>query len=320
MMIRKTEEMDQRDQTMQRSNREHKSTVFTSYFGIAENAASLYNGLNCETHVQPEDIVFETLEGVLYMARKNDLAFTAKQKILVIGEHQSTVNFNMPIRSAIYYGRTMEKIIPPKQIYRTRKIAIPTPEFYVSYNGRTPQPAEQMLHLSDSYLESTNNPMLELKVKVININLSANHPILQKCHALYEYSSFIQKIYDYIKLGNNRDIAIACAMEECVHNGVMADFINQHGSEVRNMLFEEFNLEDAKQEWYAEWYAEGMEAGIERGIERGMERGIRQGVVQGFIKACRDLDIAREEVLARVRNKFQMSEREAEDVVEKFWK
>lgn len=111
MMIRKTEEMDQRDQTMQRSNREHKSTVFTSYFGIAENAASLYNGLNCETHVQPEDIVFETLEGVLYMARKNDLAFTAKQKILVIGEHQSTVNFNMPIRSAIYYGRTMEKIM-----------------------------------------------------------------------------------------------------------------------------------------------------------------------------------------------------------------
>lgn len=85
------------------------------------------------------------------------------------------------------------------------------------------------------------------------------------------------------------------------------------------MLFEEFNLEDAKQEWYAEWYAEGMEAGIERGIERGMERGIRQGVVQGFIKACRDLDIAREEVLARVRNKFQMSEREAEDAVEKFW-
>lgn len=299
MMVKRTSETDQRDQAIQKSNREHKSTVFTSYFSIAENAASLYNGLDHEACVQPEDIVFETLEGVLYMAQKNDLAFTARQKVLVIGEHQSTVNFNMPIRSAIYYGRTMEKIIPPKKIYRSKRITIPTPEFYVFYNGRDPQPMEQVLYLSDSYLESTDTPMLELKVKVININLSANHPILRKCYALYEYSSFIQQIYDYIKLGNKRDTAIACAMEECVRNGIMVDFINKHGSEVRNMLFEEFNLEDAKQEWLAEGFEEGM--------------------VKGFIRACRDMDIARDEVLARLRENFQMSEKMAEDNMMKFW-
>lgn len=37
------------------------------------------------------------------------------------------------------------------------------------------------IKLSDAYLDKTAEIMLELQVKVININLSANHPILQKC-------------------------------------------------------------------------------------------------------------------------------------------
>lgn len=122
------------------------------------------------------------------MARKNDMAFLAKRKVLVIGEHQSTINQNMPLRSAIYYGRTMEKLVPAKDIYKTRRIPIPTPEFYVFYNGTEKRPSEEILKLSDAYLDKTKKPMLELLVTVININLSANHPILQKCRPLYEYS------------------------------------------------------------------------------------------------------------------------------------
>lgn len=45
--------------------------------------------------------------------------------------------------------------------------------------------------LSDAYLEQSRTPMLELTVKVININLSVNHPILQKCRPLYEYSCYM---------------------------------------------------------------------------------------------------------------------------------
>ena len=78
----------------------------------------------------------------------------------------------MPHRSTIYYGRTMEKLIEPKALYRIARINIPTPEFYVFFNGKGPQPLEQTLYLSHSYLEKTETPMLELKVKVININLN----------------------------------------------------------------------------------------------------------------------------------------------------
>ena len=86
------------------------------------------------------------------------MAFTVKNKVLVISEHQSTINFNMPLRSIIYYGRTMEQLIEPKKIYREKRIPIPTPEFYVFYNGDTPFPTESLMKLSDAYLEKSDNP------------------------------------------------------------------------------------------------------------------------------------------------------------------
>lgn len=63
------------------------------------------------TQVAPEDIHFTTLEGVLFVAIKNDMAFTVKNKVLVISEHQSTINKNMPLRSIIYYMHILKRMI-----------------------------------------------------------------------------------------------------------------------------------------------------------------------------------------------------------------
>lgn len=100
----------EQNKTQQTSNREVKSSAFTTYFSDPKNAAQLYSALE-GVEVAPEDIHFTTLEGVLFVARKNDMAFTVKNRVLVISEHQSTVNNNMPLRDIIYYGRTMEKLI-----------------------------------------------------------------------------------------------------------------------------------------------------------------------------------------------------------------
>ncbi len=243
------------------SNREYKSSAFTTYYSVPQNAADLYRALSKKETIQPEDIEYTTLEGVIFMARKNDLAFTAENKVLVIGEHQSTLNLNMPLRSAIYYGRTMERLIPPRDIYKTNRIFIPTPEFYVFYNGTKDQPGERILKLSDSYLEKTDFPMLELNVKMININPSANHPLLKQCRTIYEYATFIQRIRDYIDQGEHRTSAITEAMKDCLNSGIMVDFIQKHGSEVVNMLFTEFNMEDALEVRGEERYAEGKAEG-----------------------------------------------------------
>lgn len=90
----------------QSSNREVRSSVFTTYFSEPENAAQLYSALE-GSPAAPGDIEYTTLEGVLFLARMNDLAFTVKNRVLVISEHQSTVNNNMPLRDIIYYDPFM---------------------------------------------------------------------------------------------------------------------------------------------------------------------------------------------------------------------
>lgn len=242
------------------TNRETKDSAFTAYFSEPENAAQLYSALN-GTQVLPEDIHYTTLEGVLFVARKNDMSFTVKNKVLVISEHQSTINKNMPLRSAIYYGRTMEKLIEPKGLYREKRLLIPTPEFYVFYNGDTPFPEEDMMKLSDAYLEKADVPMLELIVKVININLPVNHDILKQCRPLYEYSWFIQKIKEYLHKGYNRDEAIIGAIKDCEKEGIMVDFVRKHGTEAVNMLFTQFNMEDALEVRYEEGFEDGEQKG-----------------------------------------------------------
>ena len=251
--------------TTHATNREVKSSAFTTFFSNPENAAKLYAALDEQEAVSPGDIVFRTLSGVLFMARKNDMAFTVNNKVLVISEHQSTINANMPLRDAIYYGRTMEKMIEPKALYRTGQIPIPTPEFFVFYNGTDDFPAEKILKLSDAYLEKTDSPMLELKVRIININLPVNHPILERCRPLYEYSFFIQKIRDHIDSGKNRDEAIIQAMKDCEQEGIMAEFLREHGTEAVNMLFTEFNVEDA------------LEVRFEEGVQEGKQKGQQMG-------------------------------------------
>jgi len=139
-----------------------------------------------------------------------------------------------------------------------------------------------LANLSDSYLVKTDEPMLDLTVKVININFPENHPILERCRPLYEYSWFIQRIKDYLKTGKNRDEAIVQAIDDCLKAGMMADFLAEHGSEAVNMLYTEFNMEDA------------LEVRFEEGIEKGEEKKLKEQVEKKLAKGKSIETIAQE--------------------------
>ena len=111
--------------------------------------------------------------------------------------------------------------------------------------------------------------MLELFVKVININLPVGHDILKECQPLYEYSWFVQKVKEYTKKLPDRDAAIEQAIRDCIRAGIFKEFVRRHGTEAVNMLFTQFNLEDAKKIWQEEAYEDGEEAGIQKGIRQG---------------------------------------------------
>ena len=108
------------EQIEPQTNRNYKDSVFVDLFAhdetAKENFISLYNalhGTNLDaktTEVQPV-----MLEQVLYMKFYNDIAMLVDGKIVVLVEHQSTINENMPFRMLEYIARIYEKITDPKK-------------------------------------------------------------------------------------------------------------------------------------------------------------------------------------------------------------
>lgn len=148
---------------------------------------------------------------------------------------------------------------------------------------------------SDSYLEKTNTPMLELFVKVININPPAGHDILKHCRPLYEYSWFIQRVKEYARKGLDRDTAITQAIQDCIRADIFADFVQKHGSEVVNMLFTQFSLEDAKKIWYEEAFEDGEERGLATGLATGRSHTLIE-LVQRKLKKGKTVETIAEEL------------------------
>ncbi len=62
--------------------------------------------------------------------------------------------------------------------YKTKLMKIPTPRFVVFYNGTVPMEDEKVYRLSDMFENRTDNPELELVVKVLNINEGHNKELL----------------------------------------------------------------------------------------------------------------------------------------------
>jgi hypothetical protein len=66
-----------------------------------------------------------TLSAVSGTSRANDLSFAIGGKIVVLIEHQSTINANMALRLLIYIAHIYEIIAGPKDIYSVNKIPHP---------------------------------------------------------------------------------------------------------------------------------------------------------------------------------------------------
>ena len=247
---------------MEKENREHKDSVFVDLFYQDEtakkNLLSLYNALH-DTNYEDETIIRKVkVDDVLYKNFKNDISFEVNGLVLVFGEHQSTINRNMPLRFLMYLGRAYEQLVDSKARYRTTLVKIPTPEFYVFYNGEKEQSLERVLSLSDAFMNPAGENTVELKVKVININSDKAHEILDKCGILKEYSQFISMVRKY----SDEESAIKKAIKECIEKGILADYLKRKGSEVENMLIAEYS------------YEEDMQVKLQEGIWQGRREGI----------------------------------------------
>ena len=280
-------------------NKNYKASLFSLLFSDPDVLRELYSALEGVNLPADVPVIINTLQDVLFMSRVNDISFEIGGKLVVLIEHQSTINPNMALRLLMYIARVYEKIIGgDKNIYSRKRVSIPRPEFFVLYNGTEAYPDEKTLKLSESFEESgefqlpwKEVPALELVVKVVNINYGRNGWIVERSKTLSEYIAFIGKAREYEKEGLDREEVLKKAVNYCRTNNILKDFLEEHGTEVINMLMTEWNWDDA----LAVRYSEGMEEGIEKGIEKGREDVARKALAEGaspeFVQKITGLDM-----------------------------
>ena len=256
-------------------NREIKSSVFTDLFGDDElvgkkNFLSLYNAIHY-TDLKLEETQMERkiIPQSLYKTFSTDVSMEINGKIIVFVEHQSTLNNNMPLRFLEYFVHILYGIVPAKARYKKSIYNIPSPEFYVLYNGADPMPKEFELKLSDAYKVKQKIPQCELTVKVVNIGGKEGFklPIVQNCDILKQYCKFIEAVFQKeasLKPDcTKEDVceALEQAIKECITKGILSDYLVRKSTEVMNMFLGEYNYDDD----VAAQREEAMEEGIEEG-------------------------------------------------------
>jgi hypothetical protein len=241
------------------TNKKFKDSMFTALFGDPDTLRELYCALEGVTLPPDTPVVLNSIEEALYMERMNDISFEIGGKLVVLIEHQSTINPNMALRLLLYVGRVYEKIIDDRMIYASKQMAIPRPEFYVLYNGIAPYPDKDVLKLSDLFespealgLPVKESPALELVVRVININEGKNEAIAKRCRLLAEYSAFVAKEREFEKDGLKRSEAINKAVIYCRTHDILKEFLEKNAKEIMNMLLTEWNWDDALDVRYEE--------------------------------------------------------------------
>ncbi len=249
--------------------RNYKDTIFRMIFREKENLLSLYNALNNTAYENVDDLEITTLENAVYMNYKNDISFVFDFELLLY-EHQSTCNPNMPLRDLLYVTRVLQNRVKDKNLYSTTLVKIPTPRFVVFYNGMESQPEQQTLYLSDAFEKKQNEPSLELAVNVYNINLGQNQHLMEACRLLKEYAQYVAQVR-----ANAENIslteAIEKAIDECIRNGILADFLSKNRAEAITVSIFEYDEEKHMQCERKEWREIGFQEGITAGLNAGLD-------------------------------------------------
>ena len=275
------------------ANRQYKDTVFRMLFSEKENLLSLYNAATGNAYQNADDLKIVTLENAIYMGMKNDLAFMLETNIYLY-EHQSTLNPNIPLRDLIYIGIEYQQYVDDKSLYSSRLQKIPAPKFMVFYNGTDAVDDRVELRLSNAYEHLAGEPDLELKVLMLNVNEGHNKELMEQCQTLKEYAIYVARVRKYTSEMNLND-AVARAIDECIKEGILVEFLRKNRSEVKMVSILEYDKEWEEKKLRKAEYEAGRSEGIEIGKSEGIEIGKTEGIEIGKSKG---IEIGRDKAMA----------------------
>ena len=269
----------QEQEQAQEVKRTYKDSVFVTIFHDKAKLIELYNALFDTNYDENTPIDIVTIKDVLFRTLKNDVAFVLGGRFVVLVEHQSSINENMPLRDLMYISTVLKRMIDTTRLYREKRLMIPRPEFIVFYNGTKDFPAYQELRLSDSFLgekQKDEEDALQLIVKVYNINTEKNSEILGRCETLRQYSRFVEIMRSYKEDSELTNDVIVEVLNRCKKEGVLTEFLDKYGTEIVEMLFKELTREEDLEISRLDGYEEGFNSGERAGFSKGERAGAEQ--------------------------------------------
>ena len=254
----------------------YKDTVFRTLFSNKKEAIEMYEIISGkrvgkEVSFQPYEIGDKSIS-----AANNDIAFLLDDSLIVLVEHQSTWDVNLPIRVFKYFAFILLSA-NNNELHKRELVKIPTPEFYMLYNGKTEIKSNTLL-LSKAFKEPAKSPFLELKINVKNIRYGRHS--LKENTALGGYSYLIYLIEEYKNHGLQRDDAIINAMNRCIEENILKEFLIKNYKGVIEM----FKMEYTAEEIAEIWAKEAEEKGEKKGIIKGEKKGIIKGKIETLIE------------------------------------
>ena len=301
-------------------NRTYKDRLFKIIFEDKKELLSLYNALTGKNYQNPDELEINTIDDVIYMHLKNDMSFILDDWQNLF-EQQSTFNPNQPLRGFFYFADLYKVKYFGKKIYSTRLLKIPTPQYIVFYNGTTNMPDRKELRLSDAFQQPTTQPDIEVVAHMLNINYGHNKELMERCRKLKEYAQFIDIIRHYLRENKqwSNEQAISKAIDDCIQNNILRDILQKERLRVMASILSEFDevgyKEMIRQEAYEDAYEEGHEAGLEEGREQELAHGVKS-----YIKLAQSIGYAESKIVTMLMQEFNLSEDQASQYVQKFWK
>ena len=116
---------------------------------------------------------------------------------------------------------------------------------------------------------------------VLNVNEGHNQELMEHCQTLKEYAQYVAKVRKYTSLGElSLEEAVECAVEECIKEGILAEFLIQNRAEVISMSIFEYNKDEEEKKLRKAEFEAGLEEGRKAGIEEGRKAGIEEGRIE----------------------------------------
>ena len=281
-------------------NRIYKDRLYKMIFNDKSELLKLYNAINGTHYDDPAMLTITTLDNAIYMTMENDLSFIIDMR-LALYEQQSTVNPNLPLRFLMYITDIYSAYTKDMNIYGSKKVQIPLPSFVIFYNGVKSQPDRTEFLLSELFHPTTDQPALELKAVMLNINKGHNQELMNACHTLRDYSEYVARIRTYSAEMPLTD-AVEKAITECIHENILRDFLLKNRAEAKAMSIYEYDEEKT----------------LRMFREEGYEDGERNGKIQATIEMCLEFNLSSDAIVQKLMTKFQFYEKQAQEYLDNY--